>query len=249
MKISMSLAFLVAAALVSMITVSVHAAPAAVSSSAPDVADDLHTEVTMSASPLYKRHSIIIRRRYRFKKVTTTTSANTGSTPSTSQSSNDGSGSASGEVSTPPASTTPAYGGSGVAANELNFGETTGAQLPLVNQIRAMVGAPPLTYSSLLEIACQKHAQDMATHEVMSHTGSDGSQPWDRATQVGYKWSAVAENIAVGQKNVGEVMTAWDHSPGHFSNIISTSVTQFSCGEATGADGKIYWAQCFAAPL
>ncbi len=52
----------------------------------------------------------------------------------------------------------------------------------LTNDERAKVGCPALTISSQLSSAAQGHTDDMATHNLMSHTGSDGSSPWTAST-------------------------------------------------------------------
>ncbi|MYX43603.1 CAP domain-containing protein, partial [Streptomyces sp. SID89] len=63
----------------------------------------------------------------------------------------------------------------------------------LVNAERAKVGCSPLTVNASLTKAAQAHSEDMAAHQNMSHTGSDGSAPGDRITGAGYVWSSYGE--------------------------------------------------------
>jgi len=64
----------------------------------------------------------------------------------------------------------------------------------------------------------------------------------------GIKFSAGAENIAYGQNTPQEVMNSWMNSPGHRSNILSSSCTQIGVGAAKNSNGTIYWTQMFIKP-
>ncbi|MFD5639623.1 CAP domain-containing protein, partial [Streptomyces sp. NPDC127077] len=56
----------------------------------------------------------------------------------------------------------------------------------LVNSERAKVGCSPLALNAKLSQAAQAHSMDKASHNTMSHTGSDGSDPGQRITRAGY---------------------------------------------------------------
>ena len=45
----------------------------------------------------------------------------------------------------------------------------------------------------------------MARHGEMTHTGSDGSTPFERITRQGYHYLSCGENVAAGQRTVNEV--------------------------------------------
>ncbi|MDQ7029268.1 MAG: CAP domain-containing protein, partial [Ardenticatenia bacterium] len=66
------------------------------------------------------------------------------------------------------------------------------------NQYRQEAGCPPLTLSAQLTEAAQRHTDDMAYNDFSSHTGSDGSSPWDRIRDTGYEFILAGENIAAG---------------------------------------------------
>jgi uncharacterized protein YkwD len=108
---------------------------------------------------------------------------------------------------------------------------------------------PPLRLESHLTSAAREHAQDMARHNMLEHTGSDGSRPDERVTRAGYKWRATGENIASGPTTPEEVMQGWLASPGHCENIMSPRFTEM--GIAWVVDPKsqsgVYWAQAFGA--
>ena len=57
--------------------------------------------------------------------------------------------------------------------------------------------------------AAQAHAQDMASHNYFSHTGSDGSGLGDRAADAGFYTYPLGENIAAGFNSVQALVLAW----------------------------------------
>ena len=65
----------------------------------------------------------------------------------------------------------------------------------LVNQERASRGIAPLVMDDRLLAAAQGHALDMATHDFVSHTGSDGSSAGERIAAAGYS-DGWGENVA-----------------------------------------------------
>ncbi|MGR6317801.1 CAP domain-containing protein [Micromonospora soli] len=116
----------------------------------------------------------------------------------------------------------------------------------LVNQERAKAGCKALTIDDKLMLAAQRHSQDQADHQTMSHDGSDGSDPGDRLDRVGYAWRAYGENVAWNQKTPAAVMDAWMNSPGHRANILNCSFTEIGVGVAR-SNGP-YWTQDFGTP-
>ncbi|MGW7817597.1 CAP domain-containing protein [Streptomyces puniciscabiei] len=112
----------------------------------------------------------------------------------------------------------------------------------LVNAERAKVGCHPLTVNPELTKAAQAHSADMAAHQNMSHTGSDGSSPGDRITRAGYSWSAYGENVAYGYATPEQVMNGWMNSPGHRANILNCSYKEIGVGLAQPGS---YWTQDF----
>ena len=90
-----------------------------------------------------------------------------------------------------------------------------------INAYRSESGLPPVAQSPALAQAAQAHLRDMAANGIFSHTGSDGSDPSQRAQRAGCKGPLyVAENIAQGQRNLAEVMASWKASRGHDENLL-----------------------------
>lgn len=92
--------------------------------------------------------------------------------------------------------------------------------LELVNKSRADYGLAPLQECAPLANAALAHSQDMAAHNFFDHTGSDGSQSWDRAIRYGYGSMLVQENIGFRYPSVEGVFLGWMDSPGHRENIL-----------------------------
>lgn len=117
--------------------------------------------------------------------------------------------------------------------------------LDLVNRERGQVGLSPLRLHSQLNTAAQAHANDMAKHNFMSHTGSDGSSPFDRIKRYGYNYRRAAENVAAGYSSAQDVMQGWMKSSGHRANILNPHYRDIGIGYARG--NKLYWTQNFGA--
>ncbi|MET0536010.1 MAG: CAP domain-containing protein [Steroidobacter sp.] len=110
---------------------------------------------------------------------------------------------------------------------------------------------PPLTLSAMLNRAALIHSQDMDKNNLFQHEGSDGSRVGDRTARVGYRWRAVAENIAIGPETAEIVVQGWLDSPGHCVNIMSPDYTEMGIAYVTDLKSKpgIYWTQVFGRPL
>jgi uncharacterized protein YkwD len=99
-----------------------------------------------------------------------------------------------------------------------------------------------VTLDATLTKAAQAHSEDMAAHQNMSHTGSDGSDPGSRITSAGYDWATYGENVAYGYSSPEKVMAGWMSSPGHRENILNCSFKEIGVGLAQPGD---YWTQDF----
>jgi len=90
----------------------------------------------------------------------------------------------------------------------------------------------------------------MARHNYFSHSGRDGSNPWDRIERAGYKWRSSGENIAAGQRNAEEAVAGWIKSPGHCANLMDPGFTEMGAAVAVNSRSEMgrYWAQEFGTP-
>lgn len=155
---------------------------------------------------------------------------------------------------TPDAGGVPDAGGTPDAGTTLDSGSssecgtaTEQEELRLTNLERAAVGASPLTCDPLLTEVARAHSRDMCEQMYFDHTALDGRSPFDRMHDAGVTYSAAGENIAAGQSTPAAVNDAWVHSPGHYSNMISTSYHKIGIGHwpCPGGEYSVYWTQNF----
>ncbi|GAB3500757.1 hypothetical protein GCM10027575_00910 [Phytohabitans suffuscus] len=118
----------------------------------------------------------------------------------------------------------------------------------LTNQERRANGCAPVEVNAALARAARLHSEDQARHGKMSHTGSDGSTPWQRAGRSGYH-DARSENVAMGYQTPAAVVNAWMNSDGHRKNILNCTVTAIGVGLARAGDGTPYWTQMFGSKV
>ena len=83
----------------------------------------------------------------------------------------------------------------------------------------------PLKWQNKLAAAAQSHLHDISNGRF-SHTGSDGSEVWNRVKRHGYSYRTVAENIAMNPMGAASTVEMWLNSPGHCSNIMNPNFTE-----------------------
>ena len=108
---------------------------------------------------------------------------------------------------------------------------------------------PPLLLQSLLTEAAASHAADMARHSYFSHFAPDGSTVEARAIRAGYRWRAIGENIAAGQRTPEAVVQSWLDSPSHCGAIMAPQYEEMGLAFVVNLQSKdgIYWVQVFGA--
>lgn len=114
---------------------------------------------------------------------------------------------------------------------------------------QSFASAPPLVWNDMLQIAAQRHSDDMAQHNFFSHTGSDGSSASQRASDSGFNWRTMGENIAAGQPTSESVVQSWLDSPGHCANLMSSNFeeTAVACTQDNQSQYGQYWTNVLGA--
>ncbi len=122
--------------------------------------------------------------------------------------------------------------------------------MTLTNAERSRAGLAAYRQNGQLMQAAQLHADQMASLARMDHVlpGARYPNPADRLAAAGYRWSAYAENVAMGQRSPAEVLGSWMQSSGHRGNILSGTLTEMGAGYATDSAGRAYWVQVFGRP-
>jgi len=107
--------------------------------------------------------------------------------------------------------------------------------------------APALYWMPELGATALAHSRDMANRNYFRHRAKDGGEVGDRATDQGYRWRRVGENIAAGQGSAEQAVSAWLSSPPHCANMMKPEFKEMGAAYAVNpnSDSTIYWAQVF----
>jgi uncharacterized protein YkwD len=105
----------------------------------------------------------------------------------------------------------------------------------LINNARAQNGLPALAINAQLTAAAQGHSIDMACHGLLSHTGSDGSNVYERVVAAGYIPSRSSE-IIYGSGYPQTAFDWWMSDQTHRDEILSANVIEMGVGYAYVAD-------------
>ncbi len=112
--------------------------------------------------------------------------------------------------------------------------------------------AAPLAWNPRLAAVAAAQAQDMARVEQMSHRDSRNRDLGERLDAMGYRFSAAAENVAVGYASFDAVVDAWLDSEAHCANLMSAKVAELglacSDGHADDSGTGRYWTLVLGAP-
>lgn len=106
-----------------------------------------------------------------------------------------------------------------------------------VNASRKASGLAPLRYNAQLGKAAMAHACDMSVHNFFGHTGSNGSHSQARVRATGYRDCTVAENLAWGFPDPGQIIAGWMNSAGHRRNMLHPRVSEMGIGITQGPKG------------
>ena len=119
----------------------------------------------------------------------------------------------------------------------------------LINGARAEAGLYPLGVNAQLTAAALGHSIDMACHGLISHSGSDGSSPYERIVAAGYSPSLSSE-IIYGSGYPQTAFDWWMSDQIHRDEILNPNVTELGVGYAyvQGTSAGGYYTVDFASP-
>ena len=113
--------------------------------------------------------------------------------------------------------------------NKEDFHQIELRLLEETNKARIRNGCAPLVLDKNLQRRCRWHAIWMTNRRSMTHG------------------SGVAENIAMGQRSVTEVVhSTWMNSSGHRANILNPGHRRAGLAAYRTPSGTIYWCQQFS---
>ena len=122
-----------------------------------------------------------------------------------------------------------------------------------LNRDRAERGLPTLAYEPHLAGIARSHSLDMKVNGFFGHDSPTTGTPQDRVDRAGYLASESRENVALAP-NVPIAQDALLKSPGHYANIVATTVSHVGIGVVLGEpkpgfETNYYFTQLFAKPV
>jgi len=98
-----------------------------------------------------------------------------------------------------------------------------------------------LAWSPALGAAAGAHAGDMAANDFLAHAGSDGRRVDRRASDAGYEWRAIGENVGAGARSVDQAVEHWLGSPDHCRNLLNGDYSEFGAACARSPDFALWY--------
>jgi len=131
--------------------------------------------------------------------------------------------------------------------------------LAKTNTIRKSEGLDNLIQDDEMDVLATLHSENMINFDFFSHTDHQGKSPSNRANDLNYAWTRIAENIAYtpwfenvrgcgdtrSAESIAEcVVEGWKNSPGHFANMIG-DFKELGVGVVFTKDSVAYFTQVF----
>jgi uncharacterized protein YkwD len=113
-----------------------------------------------------------------------------------------------------------------------------------VNHERRAQGLPALRWNDALAEAAQRHAQEMARQDSVSHTLTGEASLASRATKAGARFSWISENIVQSTSAAG-AHEQFMKSPNHRANILDGDMDSVGIGVAE-RHGQLFVVEDFA---
>ncbi len=116
----------------------------------------------------------------------------------------------------------------------------------LINQRRATLNLPALRVNEQLTMASRRHSADIGPKRICQHDGTDGSTPWNRATDAGYTGFAAGEVVSCNHKTPLGAVDSWWNSPAHYKILVGALAVvpnEIGCGWWINSEGY-GWQTC-----
>ena len=111
----------------------------------------------------------------------------------------------------------------------------------VTNAFRVNYRRSTLLWDDLAALTARKHSQDMADRNYFSHTGRDGSQPWDRFRREGGRYSSLGENLAGGFYLGIDAFDGWVNSAPHRAGMLESGMRYLGVGFGYNARSSSFW--------
>jgi len=134
--------------------------------------------------------------------------------------------------------------------------------LKKTNAIREDLGLSELQQNDDMDELAELHSINMISYDFFDHVDHENKSPSDRADDLNFSWSSIAENIGFvpwfenvngcGDTRSAEVISqcvveGWRNSPGHYANMVG-EFNELGVGVAFTQDSIAYFTQVFRIP-
>src|SRR3989339_1994766 len=86
------------------------------------------------------------------------------------------------------------------------------------NKVRNKLAVRSLDTNEKLFSSANAKSWDMVRNDYFDHISPDGKRLRDFLQEADYDYRMAGENLAVGYKNLEDLMVAWENSPSHYDN-------------------------------
>jgi uncharacterized protein YkwD len=122
--------------------------------------------------------------------------------------------------------------------------------LRAVNAERVKAKLPALKPNDTLTLIAEFYACRLVEGDFFSHVDPfDGSTVDRRASDFGYPFLKIGENLAAGQRDAEQTLLEWLNSPGHKANILDPSYTDVGVAVKEGHKSGPFWVLEFGRPI
>ncbi len=122
--------------------------------------------------------------------------------------------------------------------------------LRAINAERAKAKLPTLKPNDTLTLISEFYACRLVEGDFFSHVDPfDGSTVDRRASDFGYPFLKIGENLAAGQRDAEQTLLEWLNSPGHKANILDPSYTDVGVAIKEGTKSGPFWVLEFGRPI
>ena len=122
--------------------------------------------------------------------------------------------------------------------------------LELANNERTVRHLKPLSFSQELRNVAEKHSQDMASQQQLTHLSSSGKSYLDRVVKAGIFFSEIGENVAVSDTfDAAFIHEGFKESPEHRDNILNPNYDSVGIGVFYSEGKEYYVTQDFSRSL
>jgi uncharacterized protein YkwD len=122
----------------------------------------------------------------------------------------------------------------------------------LINSYRAASALQQVSLNGTLTAAATWMANDMAAHDYVGHTSSDGRSPTQRMSAFGYPATNMytGEDLGAGYGSASGVLAAWQASAAHNAVLLNPNYDAVGIGLIynPASTYKWYWAADFGGP-